>query len=145
MTEPVRPRQRGWSRSRLVRLAAALWLVVGGALATTGVVWLVRYGGAPAWAMVPVAVGVGWAKARFALAPMARSNVRRLQDGPPRLPLYAMYRARTWLLVAGFMALGAVLRRSALPRELLGLVYLAVGVALALGSLVGLRVHIRNS
>jgi hypothetical protein len=41
---------------------------------------------------------------------------------------------QSWLFVLGMMAAGAALRRSALPRTALGVVYVAVGIALLWGS-----------
>ena len=126
--------ERGLGRSTRLAVAGGLWLAVGGGLATVGSVWLVTRGGPGSWSLAPVAVLVGWAKATYILAPMADRNVERIRSGPAYRPLLGVFPPRTWLLVAGFMALGAVLRRSSVPRDFLGLVYVAVGVALVLGS-----------
>jgi hypothetical protein len=125
---------RGLGRSAQLAVAGGLWLAVGAGLAIVGSTWLVTRGGPGTWLLAPVAILVGWAKAAYVLAPMADRNAERIRTGPARRALPAVLPARTWILGAGFMALGAVLRRSALPRDLLGLVYVAVGVALVLGS-----------
>ncbi len=125
---------RGLRRSARLAVAAALWLAVGTGLATVGSAWLVTRGGPGTWSLVPVALAVGWAKATWVLVPMADRNAERIRSGPAHRPLPAVFPAPTWVLIAGFMTLGAVLRRSSLPRDLLGLVYVAVGFALVLGS-----------
>lgn len=125
---------RGLERSARLAVAGALWLVVGAGLATVGSVWLVTRGGPGSWLLSPVALAVGWAKATWVLAPMADRNAERIRSGPAHRPLPAVFPPLTWVLIAGFMALGAVLRASSFPRDLLGLVYVAVGVGLVLGS-----------
>ena len=125
---------RGLDRSALIAVAGSMWLAVGTGLAAVGSSWLVTRGGPGTWMLVPVALAVGWAKATWVLAPIADRNARRIRNGPALRPLPAVFPPRTWLLIAGFMALGAVLRRSSLPRDLLGLVYIAVGFGLVLAS-----------
>ena len=126
--------ERGLGRSAQLAVAGGLWLVIGAGLAAVGSMWLATRGGPGSWLLAPLAVTFGWAKAVYVLAPMADRNAQRIRSGPARRPLPGVFPPRTWILVAGFMALGAVLRRSALPRDLLGLLYVAVGVALVLGS-----------
>jgi hypothetical protein len=126
--------RRGWDRATLVALAAWTWAAVGTGLTVAGVVWLAGPDGTATRVFVPLALLVGWWKARLILTPMARSNVRRLLSGPGRRQLIEVYPPRGWLLAIGFVVLGAVLRRSVLPRDVLGLVYLGVGFGLLLAA-----------
>ena len=125
---------RGLERSAQLAVVGSLWFAVGTGLALVGSSWLVTRGGPGSWLLVPVALGVGWAKATWVLAPMADRTADRIRSGPDRRPLQAVFPSRTWLLVALFMTLGALLRRSSIPRDLLGLVYVAVGSGLVLAS-----------
>lgn len=114
--------------------AALVWTAVGTGLATAGVWWVA---GAGAAAAVPILVGaalVGWAKGRFVLAPRAARNAERIVDAGDDRCIGGTFAWSTWVLVAGFVALGAVLRRSSLPRPILGFVYVAVGSALLIGA-----------
>ncbi|RMG90131.1 MAG: hypothetical protein D6708_08945 [Candidatus Dadabacteria bacterium] len=76
------------------------------------------------------AVVVGVAKARMALVPTARKALARIRARGDGRCLGGFLSWRSWLFVAAMMALGAVLRRSPVPRGLLGFVYLAVGTGL---------------
>ncbi len=122
--------------SRRGRLLAAsiVWSAVGAGLTVAGAVWALR---APAALSAPLLAGgvaIGWAKGRLVLAPMARRNAARILDAPDSAFVGSAFAVRAWALAAGFMALGAGLRRSALPRPWLGLIYLAAGSALLLGA-----------
>lgn len=124
----------GTHRGDLAAIAAALWAVIGTGLVVAGAFWLARQGETATRALVPVALVVGWWKARVVLSPIGRRNVRRLVEGPERRPLPDLFPPRIWLLAFLFMAVGALLRRSPMPRDVLGLVYVAVGFALLLGA-----------
>ena len=118
----------------LLALAAFVWLVVGAVLGMVGSFWLLEHGTATTWSAAPLALGIGWVKARWALTPIAERNARRLLDGPIRRSLTELYAPRVWVLAGAFMLVGVALRKSGIPKDLLGLIYLAVGIALVLGS-----------
>ncbi len=116
-----------------VLLAALLWTGVGTGMTVAGVHWSL---GAPAlWpaAILAVALPVGLLKGRFALARTARAVAERIARRGDGTCLGGFLSWQTWLFVLAMMGLGAALRRSDLPRALLGLVYTAVGVALLWG------------
>ncbi len=127
-------------RTRLLA-AALLWTAVGAALGAAGFFWC--SGAAPPWPTLLMisAGGLGLAKGRWFIAPVARRNIRRLvQSGDDRC-LGGFLSWKSWLFVVFMMALGAGLRRSALPRPVLGVLYGAIGVALLTGSLPFWRAH----
>ena len=120
-------------RSRLL-LAALVWTVVGTGLLITGVHWVLL---APVWWDAPVglaALGVGWAKGRFVLAKAAEANALRIEGSAHRRFIGAAFPLGMWVMAVAMMVLGAFLRRSHMPRLWLGLIYVAVGTALLLGS-----------
>jgi hypothetical protein len=117
-----------------VFLAAALWTGVGAGLAGAGVVWSLS---APAlWpaAILAAALFLGFFKGRFALEATARRIARRIAARGDGTCLGGFLSWKTWLFVLAMMGLGAVLRRSEVPRAALGLLYCSVGVALLWGS-----------
>lgn len=124
---------RSSSRTRLF-LAALVWTAVGTGLAAAGVRWTLGGSAAAAVAIFAGAALVGLAKGRFLLAPRAARNAERIVEAGDGRCVGGTFSWSTWLLVAGFVVLGAVLRRSSLPRPILGFVYAAVGFALLLGA-----------
>jgi hypothetical protein len=133
LVERLKPAAR--ARTHLCA-AAALWTVCGAGLGVAGV-HFARSAADPGTALAVIAAGalLGLAKARFALAGFARRNADRILARGDGRCLGGFLSPGTWVFVASMMTAGFVLRRSALPRPLLGLVYVAVGVALLAGSL----------
>ena len=124
--------------SRSVHLFAApfLWTAVGCVLMVRGFAWLDPGRGR---LLVLVALFAGTLKSLLVLDRVAARAVGRIGRFGDRTCLGAVYSWRTWLLVLGMIAAGALLRRSPLPGPLLGTLYLAVGWSLCLSSRVGWR------
>ncbi|MCX5871220.1 MAG: hypothetical protein NTY00_11450 [Deltaproteobacteria bacterium] len=85
------------------------------------------------WIMVPALIA-GTIKSFFILDNTARKGVRRILDIADGTCLGAVYSIQTWLLVLVMMGAGMALRHSALPREILGGLYVAIGWALFFSS-----------
>lgn len=117
-----------------VFLAALLWTGVGLGLTASGVRWSLL---APAlWPafILAVALPLGLLKGRFALEAAAARIAGRISRRGDGTCLGGFLSWKSWLFVLAMIGLGAVLRRSDLPRVALGLLYTAVGVSLLWGS-----------
>lgn len=113
--------------------AAFLWTVVGFGLAAAGIAWC--FGSALPWALVLAGAGVvaGLVKGRFVLRTMAERNAARIIARGDGHCLGGFLSVKTWLLVVLMMTSGFILRRSSVPRPVLGVLYSAVGTALLVG------------
>lgn len=112
-------------------LAATLWSLIGSMLIFRGVSWLLTVD--RLWFFIPALIA-GTIKSLFILDNTARKGVRRILEMADGRCLGAVYSVRTWLLVLVMMGAGMALRRSALPREILGGLYVAIGWALFFSS-----------
>ena len=136
MTKPAGWVER-WKPAARVRThlfsAALLWTVVGLALSAAGMAWCL--GSALPWSLVLAGGGVaaGLVKGRFVLRTLAERNATRIIARGDGRCLGGFLSLRTWLLVALMMTSGLILRRSAVPRPVLGVLYSAVGTALLVG------------
>jgi hypothetical protein len=122
------------SRRVQLMLAAVMWTVVGAALLTVGVIWLVQSG---VWWwpwLLVAAVAVGMLKTVFVLNRAAGRVIERIRHRGDGRCLGGFLSWRTWLLALGMMAAGFILRHSHVPHVILGPVYSAVGAALLLAS-----------
>jgi hypothetical protein len=128
----LKPRARAGTQ---LLAAALLWTIVGCALGAVGVVWCLSAPSFWPFVLLVAAAALGLAKGRWFIEPVARRNVARLVERGDGRCLGGFLSWKTWLFVASMMALGMALRRSPLPRPLLGLIYAAIGVALLTGSL----------
>jgi hypothetical protein len=126
-------------------LAAATWTVVGLILLAVGASWCLG----PEPALHPVllvaAVAVGLAKAAFVLRPAAGRVVKRIHARGDDKCLGGFFSWRTWLLVAIMIIAGGLLRSSGVSPDLIGLVYVAVGVSLLAASWLPWRAWYRDS
>lgn len=73
-------------------------------------------------------------KAYFILDKSARRVVNRILNFKDGTCLGAVYSVKTWILVLCMMGMGVILRNSALPINLICLLYLSIGWALLLSS-----------
>ncbi len=115
-------------------LAFAWWLLVGIGLFVAGGIFL--FGSSPSLLHlggVALALALGYGKSRM-LDKMAGKNIIRIRSLPETSSLAATFSGKTWLLIVLMIVLGRTLRALGTPRPLLGVVYLAVGFALALSS-----------
>ena len=131
MAAPWAPRA---SRRTRLLLAAFLWTGIGTGLLTAGVRWLLA-APSPTWlAALPLSLAAGWAKGRFLLGPRVDRNSQRLAQGDERRCVGGVFSWGSWGVALLMMTGGMLLRRSALPRPWLGLLYAAVGAALLTAS-----------
>jgi carbon starvation protein CstA len=107
-----------------------------------GVSWLLTVG--RLWVVIPALIA-GTVKSLFILDNTARKGVRRILEMADGRCLGAVYSILTWLLVLVMMGAGMALRRSALPREILGGLYVAIGWALFFSSRLAWLAWIRIS
>jgi hypothetical protein len=151
MTEPNTTRPwwhkltpRAGVRPQLVA-AAALWLVGTSILMVRGVLYIVapdeyaRFGyGIVVIALVAVTIGL--IKARFILIRYANKAVARIKTRGHAC-FFGFFAPSSWLFILVMMGGGMLLRRTALVdywwgRTFLGVLYLAVGTALAIADVV---------
>jgi hypothetical protein len=122
-------------------LAASIWTAVGAMLSIFGLLWMFKGFGLIALPLAVPFIGFGFAKGFFILDKMARRSVVRITERGPGAPWWGFYPLRTWILVSVMMGTGIILR-VVIPDvfyhfnapdsyfAVIGLVYLAVGVAL---------------
>ena len=123
-------------------LAATMWSLVGLGLCVLGVRWTLSAApGEVAWLLTAAAVA-GILKARFVLDKAAGridSRIRARGDGRC---LGGFLSLRSWLLVLFMAAGGRLLRGGVLPLSIIGPIYTAVGIALAVASRVLWRAYL---
>ena len=111
--------------------AGLIWSLVGCGLLFFGF-YLVSLNGSYWYAVAGLILGT--VKTIFILDRVARKNVKRINEFEDKVCIGSVYSWKTWMLVLAMIFLGRYLRTSALPREIVGLIYIAVGWALLLAS-----------
>ena len=111
-------------------LAAAMWTVVGAMLLLFGTRWARAQPAPQTWWLLAGMVAIGLLKAKFVLGGVACRTIERIRTRGDGRCVGGFLSVRSWAFVALMMALGYSLRHGLLPRHLVGLLYVAVGVAL---------------
>lgn len=122
-----------------------MWSTVGAGLATAGAVWLLRSDSRRIPLLFVLAATLGLTKGLLVLRRAARRITSRIIKRGDGRCIGGFLSWPTWLFVLGMIALGQILRRLDLPLEWLGVIYLAVGVALAGSSLFIWRAALRET
>lgn len=124
-------------RETLVLVAGVVWSLVGIGLAAAGVHWLFAL--SSSW-LVPACAGLvgGFLIYRFGFSRLANRNLARIFAQSPqkdKVCVFAFQNTRSYFLVIIMMAMGYGLRHSGVSKVCLSPVYLAIGLALLLSSL----------
>jgi hypothetical protein len=112
-------------------VAASIWTVVGLMLIFRGTVWLKNIDSL--WIIIP-ALLLGTMKSLFILDRSAKKSIARIISSRDGKCIGGVYSIKTWGLVLVMMLAGCLLRNSPLPKEFLGLFYVAIGWALVFSS-----------
>lgn len=123
------------AREALLLVAGLVWSGMGIMLCVWAYVWFATE--PVSSALLPAAAGLLLALAawRFMFAPVARSNTERIERAPLRACLFSFQAWRGYLMTVAMIALGVLLRHSAIPKTWLAPGYTAIGGGLLLASL----------
>lgn len=128
-------------RKTLVLLAGILWSAVGFGLIGSGITWMKKFDYL-ALLSITAAMAAGGAISHFGFSPLARKNLARIYaqaPGKDKVCLFAFQNRRSYLLLAVMILLGYLLRHSPLPKTYLTPIYVAIGSALILASVIYYR------
>jgi hypothetical protein len=124
----------------LIFLAGLVWSLVGALLLGAGIEWSFQQS-LPVL-IVLIGIGGGAAVYTFGFSKLVHENIHRILALAPakdKVCLFAFQNVRSYILVAIMMALGYTLRQLSLPQTVLAIVYVTIGVALFLSSLLYYR------
>lgn len=134
------------SRESHLKLAFLMWALVGTALLFTGGLFLMGNRtmseidpnrgsfGAPQAIGLAIGLGLGFVKGNFVLPKIARRNIARIDQLPAESPPYMTFSLKSWMLILSMMLIGTVIRLLGAPPLIRGTIYIAVGLALVMGS-----------
>ena len=123
-----------------IKIVGSIWLLVGLGLSVAGLNWLLGLSYGPKLVIFSsIAVIVGVLKGRFVLQKVAikyykRSDVIQFNKNDILTGWAKILGVRGFFLIGIMMACGSLLRHSNIERPVLGIIYLAVGIALVYAS-----------
>lgn len=86
------------------------------------------------WAGLAIALCLGFIKGNFVFKKIARKYMKRIEQLPEKSPLYRTFSLKSWGLILFMIVLGRTIRALGAPHLIIGTIYVAVGLALVLGS-----------
>lgn len=119
----------------LMLIAGLVWTGVGILLSTMAVVWLAAAPRSQGLLLGTVGVSLAVVAWRFGFSRLSRANVDRIERSPVRACVFSFQAWKSYLITGSMIALGIVLRHSAIPKPWLAVAYSTIGGALLLASL----------
>lgn len=140
MSDDIARRARfSLSRKTQLALAALMWSGVGIMLPAMGLVWCIQHYGPIGALFAAPFLAVGLLKSKV-LDRISARNIEHIRTRDPEGFVLGFLPLRSWILIAGMMAMGQILRHTLFaadgpwPRAWLGFIYVAVGSALLMSS-----------
>ncbi len=135
----------GVHKKVLIFLSGLMWMGVGFMLCSLAWKWLAVYQGR-LWFFFPSA---GFMAAmlihHFGFLKLANKNLARISAMKGKPCLFSFISWKSYFLVALMITIGIALRHSALPKQWLSIIYIGIGLALALSSFRYFRQSLRSS
>jgi len=129
-------------RQYLILISGLMWVAIGILLNTLAVNWLSELHSNSTWLYIVAGVISALIIHHFGFLKIVDKNLGRIKSLDPKTCVFAFMSWRSYLLVIIMITMGLVLRQSQIPRYLLSVLYIGIGLALLLSSIRYLRVFI---
>ena len=123
----------------LVLLAGLMWCGVGIMLMRFSVIWLSPMGISNAWIYYSAGFLAAMPIHHFGFLKIADKNLSRLLPLTVKKCLFSFMTWKSYIIVLIMISMGIALRRSALPKRYLSILYIGIGLALFLSGIRYLR------
>ncbi len=128
----------------LLFLAGGLWFGVGCMLVLMAVSWLREAVDVNRALFAGAGVVLGLLIHAFGFSKIADKNLGRILPSDGKKCVFSFMPWKSYLLIPVMIALGILLRHSALPKHYLAVLYIAIGLALALSSVRYMRYFLKE-
>lgn len=126
----------------LLFISGLMWFCIGVMLNAFAVNWLMGYEGK--WHYLFAGIGFFMALIihHFGFLRIVDKNLGRIKTLEERPSVFAFMSWRSYVLVLIMVSMGIALRHSALPKQYLSIIYIAIGLALMLSSIRYFRIFV---
>ncbi len=118
----------------LILIAGIVWILVGFMLSRLAILWWQTYTGSFVFIFILIGLILGVAKGYFIVTRVVITNIKRITQLNGNSFILAFISLKTYLLIAGMMILGILLRNSVFPKQYLAIIYMGVGLAMIFSS-----------
>jgi uncharacterized membrane protein len=120
------------SKTILVLIAGLVWIMTGTFLSRLAIIWWQSYTGSFLSLFIILGLILGMIKGYYVFSGIVRKNIDRISRMDRNGFVLAFIPWKTYLLIIAMMTFGMTLRHSALPKQYLAIIYMAVGFAMVL-------------
>ncbi len=131
-------------REILLFLAGIVWEGVGVMLCFLAFSWLSARPALHVWAFAVAGAALAMLIHHFGFLRIVDKNLGRILEMDEKSCLFSFISWKSYLLIMVMVAMGVGLRHSALPKQYLAILYIAIGLALILSSVRYMRFFYRN-
>lgn len=128
----------------LILISGVIWILIGLLLNHYAFNWLKDNSYANTYIYIISGIALALIIHHFGFLRVVDKNLGRIKTLNPETCVFAFMSWKSYLLVALMMAMGIALRHSTLPRNLLSLMYIGIGLALILSSIRYIRVFLKS-
>jgi len=121
-----------------------MWLSIGIMLNTIAIDWLSHYHFKNTFIYLTGGIIISLIIHHFGFLKIVDKNLGRIKTLNPETCVFAFLSWKSYLLVLIMISMGIMLRHSQIPRNILSVIYIGLGLALILSSIRYLRVFIRT-
>jgi hypothetical protein len=133
------------AKSALLFLAGLVWLCVGTMLLVFAYSWLSDAPRTTFFLFSGSGILVALLAHHFGFLKIVDKNIERILPMEDKKCLFSFITWKSYMIIIVMVAMGTLLRHSAIPKQYLAIVYTGVGLALILSSLRYLRVFIHQT
>jgi len=133
------------ARNILVFLAGFVWVCVGVMLLSLAFSWLSDTANANRTVFVAAGVVLALLIHHFGFLRIVNKNLSRILSMEGKKCLFAFIPWKSYLIILIMIAMGIMLRRSAIPKQYLAILYIGIGLALILSSVRYMRIFLREA
>ncbi|MBS0010004.1 MAG: hypothetical protein KFF49_01245 [Bacteroidales bacterium] len=126
----------------LILISGLMWTGIGIMLISLALSWLIEYEYDKNWIYIICGIIMALIIHHFGFLKIVDKNLGRIKSLDPKTCVFAFMSWKSYMLVIIMIAMGILLRRSPIPRNLLSIIYIGIGLALVLSSIRYLRVFI---
>jgi hypothetical protein len=119
----------------LVFLAGFIWIGVGIMLNSFAASWLMTYGRSPLFLFIAIGLAGSVIIHHYGFLKIVDKNLGRISKMEGKRCAFSFMTWRSYFTVAIMVTMGIMLRHSAIPKQYLSVLYIAIGMALILSSI----------
>lgn len=127
-----------------MRLAGLMWLMVAFILCRLAIEWYHEYDGKSEVLFIAAGILLGLLIQHLGFLRIVNKNLVRINQVNSRYCLFGFMSWKSYLLVAVMMTTGIIMRNSSIPHIYLSVVYMGIGLALALSSIRYFRISLKK-